>query len=132
MAQGQYDHPSYLTRQQHYLLAEAGASGTGCHRAFNSAMRLRQAQAVTSIAGTIGTNVAAILFGNGTAIPGGTMSFGTGGNNTSTIVTSTDLNYTLGSGLVLSVKNGLDATAEVGITIEMYVDPAASWTGSGN
>lgn len=133
MAQGNYDHPSYLTRQQLCIPpALAAASGTSCHRVFNSNMRLRQAVASVNVAGTIGTNVAAILFGNGTAIPNGTLSYGTAGNTVGALSTSGDMNYTLTAGQVLAIKNGADATATVNVTIEAYIDPAATWTGAGN
>lgn len=133
MGQGNYDHPSYLTRQQVAIPPTlAAASGTSCHRVFNSNMRLRQAVCAVQVAGTIGTNVAAILYGNGTAIPGGTMSYGTAGNTIGALSTSGDMNYTLTAGNVLAIKNGADATATCNVTIEMYVDPAGSWTGVGN
>lgn len=133
MGQGNYDHPSYLTRQQLSGPSTlAAASGTSVHRVFNSAMRIRQAVCAVAVAGTIGTNVAAILYGNGTAIPNGTMAYGTAGNTIGALSTSGDMNYTLAAGNVLAIKNGADATATCNVTIEAYVDPAGSWTGVGN
>lgn len=132
MGQGNYDHPSYLTRQQIILgPTTAGAAGTSCHVGFNSQMRLRQAVACVAVAGTVGTNVAAILFGNGTNIISGTMAYGTAGNTIGALATSADMNYTLPAGQVLAVKNGADATATTRVTIEANLDPAATWTGNG-
>lgn len=132
-SQGQYDHPSYLARQQLCIPpTTAAASGTSAHRVFNSAMRLRQAVGAVAVAGTIGTNVAALIFGNGTVIPNGTIAYGTAGNTIGALSTSGDMNYTLAAGNVLAIKNGADATASVNVTIEAYLDPAATWTGSGN
>lgn len=133
MAQGQYDHPSYITRQQLCLGATtATASGTSGHRIFNSAMRFRQAVGAVAVAGTIGTNVAALIFCNGTVVPNGTIAYGTGGNTIGALATSGDMNVTLAAGNVLAIKNGADATATVNVTIEAYLDPAASWTGVQN
>lgn len=133
MGQGNYDHPSYLARQQLCLGATtATASGTSGHRVFNSAMRLRQAVGAVAVAGTIGTNVQALIFGNGTVIPNGTISFGTAGNTIGALGTSGDMNYTLPVGQVLAIKNGADATATVNVTLEAYTDPAGSWTGVSN
>ncbi len=132
MGQGNYDHPSYITRQQIVLgPTTATASGTSCHIAFNSQMRIRQAVSCVAVAGTIGTNVGAILFGNGTNIVSGTIAHGTAGNTIGALATSADMNYTLPAGQVLSVKNFADATGTVRVTLEAYLDPAASWTGNG-
>lgn len=133
MAQGNYDHPSYLTRQQIVIgPSTAGASGTSCHIAFNSQMRIRQIYQTVAVAGTIGTNVGMIVFGNGTAVPSGTQAFGTAGNTIGAVVASSDLNYTLPAGQVLAFKNLTDATATQRYTVEAYLDPASTWTGVNN
>ncbi len=132
MGQGPYDHPSYLTRQQIVLgPTTAGAAGTSGHIAFNSPMRIRQVTACVAVAGTIGTNVAALIMANGTNIVSGTIAFGTAGNTIAALGTSADLNYTLPVGQVLSVKNGADATATTRVVVEAYLDQAGSWTGNG-
>lgn len=132
MGQGPYDHPSYLTRQQIVLgPVTAGAAGTSGHIAFNSAMRIRGVTATVAVAGTVGTNVQAILFGNGTNILSGTIAYGTAGNTIGAVASSGDLNYTLPAGQVLSIKNGADATATVRVVLEAYLDQAATWTGNG-
>jgi len=129
MAQGNYDHPTYLTRQilQFQGLA-AGAAGTSGHQALPLNMRLRAAQVTIRTAGTVGTNVQAILFAGTLAL--GTGSFGTGGQTIGQQVAIADMNATVTSGTVLSVKNGADATAITAVAVEAYVDPAATWTGA--
>lgn len=147
MAQGNYDHPSYLTRQQIPLNnVIATASGTSAQRAFLSGMRLRNAVAAVVTAGTIGTNVQAIIQANGTGILQygtaittstgvvalGTISLGTAGNTIGALSTSGDMNAYVPPNSVVTVKNGLDATAVTAVTLEAYLDPSASWTGVGN
>lgn len=147
MGQGNYDHPSYLTRQQIPLTnVSAGAAGTSAARTFNSAMRLRQAVAVTVTAGTIGTNVQAIIQATGTGILQfgtavttstgvvalGTCAYGTAGNTALVTSTSGDMNALLPAGSIVTVKNGADATAVCAVTLEAYLDPAATWTGVNN
>lgn len=136
MAQGQYDHPSYLTRQQIYLgRTTAGAAGTSVFFASPSAIRIRAFNANIFTAGTVvGTGVGAagvaVALYNGTAIVGGTISLST--NAKGVTGTSGDLNYTLPAGGTLSVVNGTDATFVADVRMEAYIDPAGSWTGSGN
>lgn len=147
MGQGNYDHPSYLTRQQISLAAvTAGASGTSAGRVFNSNMRLRAATAVVLTAGTIGTNVSAIIQANGTGILQfgtaittstgvvalGTCVYGTAGNTAFVTSTAADMNALLPAGTIVTIKNGADATAVTAVTLEAYLDPSATWTGVGN
>lgn len=149
MAQGDYTHPSYLTRQQLALQnVTAGAAGTSAPRVFVSNVRVRNAVAVTAIAGTIGTNVSAIIQATGTGIiqyPNaggtnvlttstglvaiGTCAYGTAGNTAFVTSTSGDMNAYLPAGSVITVKNGADATAVTQVTLETYLDPSATWTG---
>jgi len=150
MAQGNYDHPSYLTRQQVPLTnVTAGAAGTSAGRTFVSNVRLRNAVAVTAVAGTLGTNVQAIIQATGTGIiqyPNvggtnalttstgvvalGTCIYGTAGNTQYVTSTSGDLNAFIPAGSVVTVKNGADATAVIAVTLEAYLDPQATWTGA--
>lgn len=143
--QGNYDHPSYLTRQQIPLTnVTAGAAGTSAGRMFNSNMRLRSASSVIITAGTIGTNVAAIIQATGTGILQltstgvttstgvvalGTCAYGTAGNTAFVTSTSGDMNAILPAGSIVTVKNGADATAVTAVTLEAYLDPQATWTG---
>lgn len=148
MAQGNYDHPSYLTRQQIMLDAvTAGASGTSVGCNFVANMRVRNAVGVVLTAGTIGTNVLSVVQANGTGIlvytstgvststgvvALGTVSYGTGGNTVFVTGTTGDMNAMLPSGSIVTIKNGADATAVTKTTIEAYLDPSATWTGAGN
>lgn len=147
MGQGPLDHPSYLTRQQIALANTiATASGTSAHRSFISDMRVRQMDATIVTAGTIGTNVAAILQVVGTGIMQftstgvttstgtvilGTCTYGTAGNTIGVSALSGDMNAFVPAASVISIKNGLDATAVTGVTIEAYLDPNTTWTGNG-
>jgi hypothetical protein len=129
MAQGNYDHPSYLTRQQVVLGPTlAGASGTSAVTVFNSNMRIRQVVGCVQVAGTA-AQALSILFSGTTAL--GTINWGTS-VAVQSIGTIGDLNTTVTAGTVVSVKNGADATCTARLTLECYIDPAASWTGNGN
>lgn len=153
--QDNYNHPSYLTRQQVAISnVVAGASGTSAHRAFISNMRLRAWNATTVVAGTATASnaVTAILQAIGanmlqytstgvttsgtatTTINLGTAAYSVAAQQTTGAVsTVADQNVLLPAGTVLSVKNGADATAVTGVTLEMYLDPSATWTtGQGN
>lgn len=145
MGQGDYTHPSYLARQHaEFGPTIAGANGTSGHAAYPSNIRLRQIIAAISVAGTVGTNVAAILQAVGTGIMQytstgvttstgtvalGTISYGTAGNTIGVIGTLADINTMIPAGSVISAKNGADATAVTNIVAEYYLDPGASWTG---
>lgn len=148
MAQGNYDHPSYLTRQvSEFGPTIAGASGTSGQIAFPNTFRFRNATGCVAVAGTIGTNVQSIIQAVGTGIVQytttgvvtstgtialGTISYGTAGNTLAAQGSSGDMNVTVPAGSVVAIKNGLDATATTNIAIEYYLDPSATWTGVGN
>lgn len=144
MAQGPYDHPSYLTRQRFGLgVSTAGANGVTGGIVFPWDVRLRTAAAVVRVAGTSSTtgNQAIILaigtttqFNTGTAVVGtatqtlGTIALGTvaayGGG------TSTDLNVLVKQGCAILLKNGTDATGTFDVCAEGYIDPTTgTWTG---
>lgn len=129
MATGPYTDPSFLVRQQIVLgPTTAGAAGTSCHIAVPvSNLRIRNMAATVGVAGTIGTNVQAILFAGTSAI--GTCAFGTAGNTIGATVNSGDMNATVSAGTVLALKNGADATAVTRVVIEAHIDPAGSFTG---
>jgi hypothetical protein len=147
MAQGNYDHPSYITRQQLQLGATtAGANGTSGGFGFVSDMRLRKAALTVRTAGTsAGAGNGVIFLCVGTAISG----FGSGAGftlttNTGTttiqaitalgssaagsVVTTPDMNTTIKAGSVLYMKNGTDATGVAQVTVEAHLDPTATWT----
>lgn len=135
MAQGNYDHPSYLTRQQLFLGATtAAAGGTSCRISFLSAMRIRNVSAVVQVAGTQSAGEfykiqASSVSGTATSSLG-VMTSGT--SAVGTIMTSGDLNVTLGTGTILSIVGPTSAAGVANVTVEAYLDPAATWTGSGN
>lgn len=147
-SQGNYDHPSYLTRQAVDLdVVLAGASGTSAAVSFISDMRLRAASATVRVAGTSsGSGAQANLIYIGTSYQGyGTLggtntlstntttatlgSIALGSSTANTSIAFADMNARLVAGGVLAIKNGTDATATCKIMLEMYLDPAATWTG---
>lgn len=131
MAQDNYNHPSYLTRQAwDYGPTTAGASGTSLRIAYPWQVRFRKAVGIVQVAGTIGTNVSSIIYSGTTAL--GTITYGTGGNTIGALGTSADMNATIPINTIVSVVNGLDATATTTINIEAYLDPQATWTGPNN
>lgn len=149
MATGNYDHPSFLTRQDISLVTvTAAASGTSGQRVSGvSNMRFRNAVGQVVVAGTIGTNVLSVIQATGTGILQyvstgittstglvalGTISYGTAGNTVAVTGTSGDLNTMLPAGSVITVKNGADATGTTQVTLEAYLDPSATWTGPNN
>lgn len=147
-SQGNYDHPSYLTRQQIALgVTTAGASGTSGGKAFISDMRIRKAIACVRAAGTssgagnqvsilcIGTYVSGFstgLIGTGLTTSSGTNTLATivlGSSAAYSTTTSTDINVRIQAGASLVYKNGTDATGTADVTLETYLDPEATWTG---
>lgn len=149
MAQGNYDHPSYLTRQALILGATtAGASGTSGSFSFISDMRVRKFSAAVRTAGTTtGAASAVALIYIGTSVSGynlnpvvlttvtttatvGTLTLGTSVANA--VSTSTDMNALLKAGGLLQMKNGTDATSVASVVLEAYIDPAGQWTGPNN
>lgn len=149
MAQGNYDHPSYLTRQQINLGATtAGANGTSGGFSFISDIRLRKAALTVRTAGTSATTGNGVIFlCVGTAISGYGTASGTslttstgtttilavtalGSSTAGAAVASADMNTTIKAGSVLYMKNGTDATGVAAASVEAYLDPSATWTGS--
>ena len=117
MAKGNYDHPSYLTRQQICLGSTvAGNAGTSAQFAALSDMNLRNVIAVVQTAGTSTNNIAKIY--------AGTSSLGQIALSTSAIGstgTTGDLNTKITQGTVLSIVNGADATGVARVTIEANI-----------
>jgi hypothetical protein len=144
MAQGNYDHPSYLTRQLVDLdTSTAGANGTSALLGFWCNMRLRKVACTVRTAGTSsGAGNSAIFIYIGTSVQGftgtalttttTTATLGTvalGSSTAGTVVLSTDFDALLIQGGVIGVKNGTDTTGVVKCLMEMYLDPLATWTG---
>lgn len=131
MGQGNYDHPSYITRQQICLgKTTAGANGTSLITALSpvSNMRVRAVSATVITAGTsAGAGNCAIILNGTTSI--GQINLGT--SAAGTVVASSDLNTTISSGTALAIKNGTDATGVCQVTVEAHLDPSTTWTGNG-
>lgn len=142
--QGNYDHPSYLTRQVIDLdVSLAGNAGTSGAQSFISDMRVRKAAVLVRVAGTSsGAGNSASLIYIGTSIQGyggtatttttTTATLGTvalGSSTANSVVNFADMDARLFAGGVLAQKNGTDATGTYKISIESYLDPAATWTG---
>jgi len=129
MAQGNYDHPSYLTRQQIYVGQVTGLSGTGSGCYFSppgANLRVRKVCGVVATAGTgsAGTNALGIYFGTASV---GSLAMGT--TAVGSIVSSGDLNAVLYTGTAFQItKSSADATGVTNIIVECNIDPAASWT----
>jgi hypothetical protein len=131
MAQGNYDHPSYLTRQQIHLGATtAAATGTSCRMAPISNLRIRNVLATVQTAGTFtGGTAGFAVYVNTTSLGTITLSTNLAGYTGS----SGDLNTTLTAGTgnanqFYVICNG-DATLVARLTLEAYLDPSATWTG---
>lgn len=136
MSQGNYDHPSYITRQMLNLgNTTAGAGGTSARRQFPWPIRVRSIVAGVVTAGTVvGTGVGAAgacvsLLNNGTAIGTSTVVLST--NAAGVFGTAGDMNFTLAAGNTLSVVNGTDATLVANVGVEWHIDPSATWLGNG-
>ena len=124
MAQGSYDHPSYLTRQMVALGAQAAGVGTSARRAFPSTMRLRRIVGVVATAGTQTTWSVNVLSGTSSI---GTISFG-GTAAVGALGTSGDMNATLTAGDILSISTLLEATGVANYVAECHIDPAGTWS----
>lgn len=128
MPQGNYDHPSYLTRTQVVLgNTTAGASGTSLVTNFTNQMRLRNVMATVVTAGTTSGSASKVDIFVGTASVG-TITLST--NTANSTGTTGDLNTIVAAATQVFVKNGTDATAVARIVAEMHVDPSATWLGA--
>lgn len=135
MSQGNYDHPSYIVRQNLPLgKTSAGAAGTSILYSPQSAMRLRSMTASVFTAGTVvGTGVGAagvaVNVFVGSAITGGTVSLST--NAKGVFGTTGDLNYAVPAGGTIGIVNGTDATFVATVQLEYHNDPVGTWLGNG-
>lgn len=132
MAQGNYDHPSYLTRQQLYPpKTAAGGASTNTLLAPPPVSNLRiRAVGLTAI--TTASLSSTYLFQLGTASVGQIIiSTATIGQ----VLVSSDLNVTLLAGVggvPFCLKNSADTASTFYPVIEAYLDPQATWTGTNN
>ena len=124
MANGPYDHPSYLTRQQICIGKTTAGNGTvSLQFSPLSTLRIRNVSAAVVTAGTSAGHILTIK--NGTTSVGAiTLSTSAAG----VVGTSGDINVTLAAGSNLSITNGTDATGIAQVTLEAFLDPSASWT----
>lgn len=129
MGQGNYDHPSYLTRQQlQFGRTVAGAGGTSIRTTFPSAMRIRSVTCGVVTAGTVAGAAAGIVIQqDGTAK--GTIGLST--NIAGVFGTATGLNFTVPAGGTFAIVNGTDATFVGIVSAEAHLDPSTTWTGEG-
>lgn len=147
-SQGNYDHPSYLTRQVIGMGATtAGANGTSGTMSMISDMRIRKAAVTVRVAGTssgAGNQVMLLCIGTsyqGYGTLGGTNTLSTntttatlgtcalGSSTANTVATFADMDARIVAGSILALKNGTDATGTAEVRMEAYLDPAATWTG---
>jgi hypothetical protein len=132
MAQGNYDHPSYLTRQQLFPpKTVAGSVTTNTLLAPPPVSNLRiRAVGLTAI--TTASLSSTYIFQLGTASVGqiiiSTASIGQ-------VLVSSDLNVTMVAGVgavPFVLKNSADTASSFYPVIEAYLDPLATWTGPNN
>jgi hypothetical protein len=130
MAQGNYDHPSYIVRQIETVgPSTAGANGTSFAAAFPVPIRFRgfTANVVTagttagatmnaiSLVGTVTTTLASVALSTSTA---------------NSVVTSTDPNALIPVGGLLYFTNGTDATGKSNLAYMFHIDPTTgTWGG---
>jgi hypothetical protein len=132
LAQGNYDHPSYLTRQQ--IVAPKVAAGANTTSTLLPAppvsnMRVR---AISLSAVTTASLSSTYKFYNGTSSVGQIIvSTATAGQ----VLVTTDLNTTIVAGVggtALAVVSGGDTASSWLAVVEAYLDPQATWTGVNN
>lgn len=141
MPAGQYDHPSYLTRQRLSLgNFTAGAAALGRPVGLPWAIRAHIPSLAVQTAGTTAVNAMnLIVVGTYTLTTSGTSTTTTGTNTlqsvtistsaANSVVNGTDCNVTIAANSVVYLKNGTDATAVYEGYLEYTVDPRATWTG---
>lgn len=129
MAQGNYDHPSYLTRQLLAFLTAAGANGTSGSISLPWDVRIHQLSVVVATAGTSSGAGNQVFVLNGTSTVGSPIVLGSG--TAGTTGTSGDLNTKITAGSLISLKNGTDATGVVRAVLEYNIAPdTGTWLGT--
>lgn len=127
MAQGNYDHPAYVTRQVLNMgLNTAGAAGTSGSLVLPWDVNVHNLGYTVAVAGTATNHTVALL--NGTATMH-TFAVGTG----VALVTGTsgDKATKVTAGTKLALKTGPDATGTVNMTVEYNIAPdTGTWLGT--
>lgn len=124
MAQGAYDHPSYLTRQLLPLGVTIAGVGTTMRRVFPATMRIRNIAAVAQVAGTGASWPITVQAGTASI---GALALGSAAPVGAT-ATSGDLNFVLPALTALNFNVGTEATGVAAITVEAHLDPSATWS----
>lgn len=143
MAQGPYDHASYLTRQRLGLgNFTAGSGGLGRPMGLPWAIRAHIPGLAVQTAGTTSVNaMQLIVIGTYTTTTSGTSTTTTGTNTlqsvtigtgaANSVTTGSDCNVTINAGSVVYLKNNTDATAVYEGWLEFTLDPTiGTWTGT--
>lgn len=142
MAQGEYNHPSYLTRQRLSLgNFTAGSGAIGQPHGLPWAIRAHVPGLAVQTAGTTAVNaMQLIVVGTYTLTTGGTSTTTTGTNTlqsitigtgaANSVTTGSDANVTINAGSVVYLKNNTDATAVYAGWLEFTLDPTiGTWAG---
>ncbi len=130
MAQGPYDHPTYLVRQFFPIgRTTAGNAGTNVALQFSFPWAIRAKQ-LCAVVGTVGTDAASgyqLVYVDGTTTTtAGSLVLGTATANQRG--TSSDLNATIPAGALCYIKNGgTDALAVASLGLVYHMDQSASW-----
>lgn len=133
MAQGPYDHPSYLTRQVLMLpRVVAGSAGTNVAGMFSFpyAIRARQLQAVVGTVGTVTTAGANLVYVSGTTTTtAGSVIWGTATANS--VASGADMNATIPANSLMYIQNaGTDTLSVANLLLHYHIDQAGTWVGS--
>lgn len=132
MAQGPYDHPSYITRQMLMLPRQvAGSAGTNATGwfSFPYAIRAHQLQAIVGTVGTVTTAGANLVYVSGTTTTtAGSVIYGT--STVNSVASSTDMNATIPANALCYIQNaGTDTLAVANLLLHYNIDPAGTWVG---
>lgn len=128
MPQGNYDHPTYLTRQIRTVIQSttAGANGTSAPGiSFPWDVNIHQAVCIVTTAGTATGHKAIVLSGTSSI---GQVVLST--NTAGFVGTSGDIATKVTAGTLISAKNGTDATGTFRLDIEYNIAPdTGTWLG---
>lgn len=131
MATGQYDHPTFLTRQMNDCATVAGANGTSILAAYPMDVNVRRLTASVVTAGTsagAGNAIYPMILSGTTTTTLGTFTMGTLTANS--VVQLPDVNTLLPAGSLLFFKNGTDATGKSALGIEIHGNPLTGTWGT--
>jgi len=126
MAQGNYDHPTYVARQLDFAGATTvGANGTSLVQGFPMAIRFRGFAATVATIGTAGAgtlNALSLVGTVTTTLASVALSSATATVNFTAL--STDPNALIPVGGLLYFTNGADAVVKSNVTTHFHVDPS--------